>query len=323
MSHPTCLQLRTQLKEIKELKAEFDLELLKIQDTSDTALALSLEEDIRNRVEETQDILYKESRYYQMLIAEHIMQKDFLGPEAIETSFGFKPETKDIPPMLFSRAELERAKELGQFLVLRIDKIPDGHPLTMKAMNELKEGKAKDGGNILYKLDRYKDEQFYAADTPSLGWALISKEVIPNSTGKKYLEQTEEIAKYLETRVFKDRVMPEEYQEAINEFKQVKDGIKIISGTNYTWELAAQKLEQLKINQLFRQTPSEVLYDILLKKEKTGEYLLSHIYTWTSRRASDGRLVFVGNFGVDGAIVNRDTPGNYNGYLGVAFSRRL
>ena len=41
------------------------------------------------------------------------------------------------------------------------------------------------------------------------------------------------------------------------------------------------------------------------------------------RLASDGKLVNVGNFDVDGVNVNRNTPDNSNSNLGVAFSRSL
>lgn len=50
MEKPSCSQLRTQLQEIKEFKAEFDLELPKVKDTRDTAPALKLEEEIMGRI---------------------------------------------------------------------------------------------------------------------------------------------------------------------------------------------------------------------------------------------------------------------------------
>ena len=51
--------------------------------------------------------------------------------------------------------------------------------------------------------------------------------------------------------------------------------------------------------------------------------LLEYKYTWTSSRASDGRLVDFGSSDADGAYVHGWTPGSVNGYLGVAFSRSL
>ena len=66
------------------------------------------------------------------------------------------------------------------------------------------------------------------------------------------------------------------------------------------WQKYAQELGDLKINQLTRQTPSEVLYDLLMYFNVNGR-LLENKYTWTNRRASDGDLVSVGGFVADGA----------------------
>ena len=46
--------------------------------------------------------------------AKEILGKDMLGPEAVNATFGFSPEA--IPPIPFSIEDLERAKELNQFL---------------------------------------------------------------------------------------------------------------------------------------------------------------------------------------------------------------
>lgn len=57
MDRPACSQLRTKLQEIKELKTEFDLELPKIKDTRDTAPALKLGEEIREKIKSIKDFL--------------------------------------------------------------------------------------------------------------------------------------------------------------------------------------------------------------------------------------------------------------------------
>jgi len=101
-------------------------------------------------------------------------------------------------PFLPGRPSNERAKELNQFLILRVDKTNDGKPLTMAKMNELIKGKVKDGTKALYSDDGsgkikddawYKGEDFVLKETPKLSWALTSKEVISNSPDKNYLDQ--------------------------------------------------------------------------------------------------------------------------------------
>jgi hypothetical protein len=96
--------------------------------------------------------------------AKEILGGDCLGAEAVEKTFGLKLESAKIPAIPFSATELERAKSLGQMLVLRANKGPDGKPLTMQAMNNLlKEKYKKAGSKLLYDTDWYKGEEFYTA----------------------------------------------------------------------------------------------------------------------------------------------------------------
>ncbi|MBI5077362.1 hypothetical protein HZB94_03190 [Candidatus Falkowbacteria bacterium] len=271
-------------------------------------------------------------------------EKNVFGPEEVEKTWGVRlEEAPDIP---FFVEELERARELGQFLILRVDKAPDGQPLTMKKMNELLEDKFK--GNkrkILYNADWYKNEEFYTTDAPELHWALVSRETIPNSTNKNYLQQmsretipnstnknylqqTQELVRYLTDKVFKAQPISTEYQEAIDEFeryyrqefrgKTEQQIQELLSSSN--WSRYAQGLSDLKINQLFRQMPVEVLYDMLMYFEASGR-LLERNDIWTNRRSSSGLLVRVDSFSTVGAHVAHWSPGSSDAGLGVVFSR--
>jgi len=265
----------------------------------------------------------------QMLRAKEIMEEDFFAAEEIEKALGIKVKPEQIPEIPFTREELERAKELNQFLILRVDKANDGKPLTIAKMNELLKGKVKGGTRALYdddgsgKIDDswYKGQDFVLKETPKLSWALTSKEVIPDSTSKNYLDQTTEMVNYLRNDVFKGKEIPAEFQRAIAEFEKAKDEIAMFMNNNKN--KAAGELERLAITKLTRQTPVEALYDIFIYFQNKGERLFENMYIWTSRRASDGELVGVGGFDADGASVHRRAPGPSNGYLGVAFSRSL
>jgi len=249
--------------------------------------------------------------------------KEVFGPEDLQNIWGIELASEKIPEIPFSKEDLERAKELGQYLVLRADKTPDGKPLTMQKMNESQEEKFKDegGGKILYDTGWCSGEDFYTKETPSLSWALTSREVIPGSTSKNYLEQTEVIADYLENSVFKDSTVPSEFWEALSEFEKKKDEIQKLMDED--WQKATLELENLKITGLTRQTPAEVLFDGISYFLKNKEKLLEDKYTWTSRRRSDGRLVIVGNADGAGATVNGSSPDSRAGLLGVSFSRRI
>lgn len=256
--------------------------------------------------------------------AKEILGEDVLGPEAVEATFGFRPE--DTPPIPFSVEELERAKELNQFLELRIDKTADGTPLDMNKMHALlqPEFTAGNKGKILNSYGQadswYRNEDFLK-DTPRASWVLVSKDVIPNSLSKNFLQQTEVIANYLKTDIFKDKEMPEVYKEAVEEFEAKKASIQAILTSN--WQEAAKQLSELKLNQLTRQLPVETMYDFLMYFKNNKKRLLESKHTWTYRRASDGGLVYFGYSAADGAGVNSWTPGAAHAYLGVAFSRSL
>lgn len=251
--------------------------------------------------------------------AKEILGSDVLGPEAVEKAFGIKINSAEVPSIPFSATELEKAKGLGQFLVLRANRDLDGNPLTMERMEGLLSARFEGRDEkVLYDTDWYKDEKFFTEETPVMKWALTSKEVIPDSTNKNYLEQTETIISYL-NQAFPGGALPKEFQEAIEEFNGKRSEIEGLIDSD--WKEAAARLEALKITELTRQKPVEALYDLIMYRENNEQRLLENIYTWTKRRRSDGRLVYVGGFESDGVGVGADGPGHRSDYLGVSFSR--
>lgn len=257
----------------------------------------------------------------QMKEAREIMGKGFMGPKEVKTAFGFEPAPSTIPEIPFDRSELQRAAELGQMLVLRVGKTVDGKPMTMDMIRDLLSDKVKDGGKVLYNTDRYKDEAFFKDEQIEPCWALTSREVIPSSTSKNYLEQTEAIVDYLKSDVFAGKPLPKEYQDAIAQFESQKAEIGILIDSD--WKAAAEKLESLSITQMTRQTPAEAIYDLIMAYQNNEERLLSDMYAWTSKRDSDGFLVDVGPFGSVGVLVLGDNPGARHDDLGVSFSRSI
>ena len=280
----------------------------------------SIPEKIREKITSAKEKILKSSESLSPSEAKEILKQDFLGKEEIERAFDIKIEDKDIPEIPFTKEDIEKAKELGQFLILRTDKIDKKTPLTIENLNKHLKGKTKEGGKILYS-DSYKSEDLYKTEIPKLSWALTSKELIPDSTSKNYLQQTELIVKYLKEKVFKDTDISESYQQAITEFEAQKDEIEKLMTTD--WKKAAEKLEKLQINQLTRQTPVETIYDLIAYLHTNNQRLLENKYTWTKRRDSVGKLVIVGSFDSLGAYLYGWVPGNSDGNLGVSFSRSL
>ncbi len=251
--------------------------------------------------------------------AKEILGSDCLGPEEVEKAFGIKINSAEVPSIPFSATELEKAKGLGQFLVLRANCDLDGSPLTMERMEGLLSARFEGRDEkVLYDTDWYKGEKFFTEETPQMEWALTSKEVIPDSTSKNYLEQTDTIIGYL-NQAFPGGALPKEFQEAVEEFNGKRSEIERLIDSD--WKEAAARLEALKITELTRQKPVEALYDLIMYRENNEQRLLENIYSWTGRRNSGGGLVGVGGFGSDGVCVDADGPGDRGGALGVSFSR--
>ncbi len=255
-----------------------------------------------------------------LVSAERILGKNFFGPEAIRQTFGF--EVKKVPEIPFSQEEIERAQELGQQLVLYIDNTPEGKPLSIMGIQGILGDKTSEGSKLLYDTDWYKDEAF-ANEAPTVGWKLTSKEIIPNSTSKNYLEQTVVLIEYLRKEVFKGvtlKDIPKEYLDAVEEFEDKKTTIEGLISSD--WKKAAEELANLKITQLTRETPAEIMYRLALTEKTTKIRPLESTYSWSAMRGSDGGLVFLGYFDSMGANVHRCSPDFTPSPLGVCFSRR-
>jgi hypothetical protein len=257
--------------------------------------------------------------------AEAIMGKDhFFGIEAVRKAFpGITLKPEQIPPIPFSKDDLERAKELGDSLRLRTDKAPGKGKLNMQKMQELLQPVFEQSGEgkVLYDTDWYENEDFFT-EAPELCWVLTSDGVIPDSEDKDYLEQTEHIAQYLRDTVYQGKKLPQQYIEAIKELDEQKDDIRqLIDDDN--WEEAAKRLADLKLNKLTRRIPAEVLYDMLVSFQNGGKRHLEDMYDWTCIRSSDGDLVYVGRFARGGVGVYGGLPGYSDGSLGVVLARKF
>ena len=275
-------------------------------------------EALRRAKGETESLELQEAR--------DILGDDFLGPEEVEKTFGVVMPADELPPLPFSRAELEKAKELGEMLILRVDKTADGKPMSLEAMNAIlvkrweKEGK----GGILATPDDWKSligKETYTKNTPRSGWALVSKELLPDSTNKDYIKQTEIIIQVLREKTFEDLEMPKEYAEALAEFESQKDRLTKLMSEN--WQQAAKELSELKINELTRSSIQETIYDLAMYYDTRGQRLLPDSYTWSNSRSTGGSLVCLGGLDAWGVGGSWWGPDYRYGFVGVSLSRRL
>lgn len=270
-----------------------------------------------------------------MFEAKEIMKERFFGRREIEKALEIKIDPERIPEIPFSREELERAFELNQFLILRVDKTADEKKITIENINKLLKGRLEDGGKILYESDKnghiddstwFLEEEFATGETPRLAWALTGREVIPDSNGKNYLKQTEGILKYLKNEVFSNVAISEEVNDLILEFENKKVELErqmkacgLVGGL----EEASQFFKDLKITKKMRPSPVEIVYDYCVYAQNKGERILSGDFkeTWTSGVTSESRFVKVKNTGKDGLDLSSLSPEGSNEKIGAILSR--
>ncbi len=156
-----------------------------------------------------------------------------------------------------------------------------------------------------------------------IGWRLTSKDILPNSTSKDYVEQTDLLVDYLQNQVFKGTKLPTTYEDAIAEWKHERAKIEplAVSENKEEWKLGSLMLANLDITKLTRELQVEVDYRLILNDQARQDKPLPSKWTWTASRDSGGGLVNVGDFDAGGAHVNDVRPGRRSGNLGVSFSR--
>ena len=225
--------------------------------------------------------------------AREIFGKDFLGPEAIKTTYGVEltsDELQEIENIPFTREELEQAKQLGMMLVLRVPRLGEGKNEKHLTIDQIREKFS--GGDALGDPKKKKKKMFYRSKgdgwfdkekfalegTPKLGWGLVMKSVLPDSLSKNW-DQQEEVLK--------------------------------------NWA----KQNNIDPTLVKRRTPVEIVYDTFLYYGENKETLLGGKWDWSGVQSSDGGFVRAGDFGSDGLHVSFGSRDHANSPLGVCPSR--
>jgi len=216
-----------------------------------------------------------------------IGSNNFFGPQEIGKALNLEIDFNSVPPIPFSKKELERARSLKLILILRL-------PLSIDSLNELLKGKLSNNSQLLANYDiergRFKKRTWYAekdwfqkTDEQKAYWALSSNSIITASNNKNYLQQTSQLANYLKTKMFATPdTMPLVYHTAINEWDSLHLSFeKMIRDEDE--QKYAPLLEAVKLNQLCRPSPAAVIYDltILYKITRTRYFANNNIMEGT------------------------------------------
>lgn len=226
--------------------------------------------------------------------AKEILGIDFLGVEAVRAmeaklkAKGVNAEfSLDVPPLPYSEKDLELAKQNGEMLVLR----PNGMKvngartdLTIMNFRQLfDQDPVGSGTHAIYPNTWHNNEVFATGPADIfMKWALVKKEVLPNSKNKTYTDQ--------------DGVLVAYQDELVNK------------GANNNTIVR-------------RRTAFESMWDTMLYYTNTGQKLLPNIYDWTQTKTSGGSLVNVGDFDSNGLNLGSWNPSFSNALLGVCPSR--
>ncbi len=218
--------------------------------------------------------------------AAEIMGEDFYGPAEIRVAFGVELAEDEIPPQPFTRAELEHYRQEGFFLVLRTDHDAEGNPLTIQRLKELYQVDPKDPNQrIFYQQDWYEKPEnadpFFTSQTPQTQWALVKKEILPDSTSKQYQAQEQFFQTYAQQQ--------------------------------------APHLEQG--HQIQRREAVDQAYDLILAYLSRGQRLLPDRYDWSKTQLKQGAyagpFAALGYFDAKGFDVDADFPSVSDDDLGV------
>lgn len=255
--------------------------------------------------------------------AQEIMGDSFYGTEEIKNTFRFEFPQEKVPAIPYSPEVLEKAKENGEMLVLRVESDGEGSPMTMERMNEimqtiLAEGDEEEQEKLLYDTDWYQEEDFFKNVSLKTEWRIVGKNFVPDSTSKNYIEQTKILRDYL---MGLDSVSKEEQEECTDEFLE---GLQKMLDEDWdkNWKEVAKKLSELLINKNHRRIPAEILYDWVLQfRNRKERGILKANYDWSNALSSPGELVSLGYAARYGVDVDDDFPGYRDVYLGVVSLR--
>jgi len=133
--------------------------------------------------------------------ARAVLGRDVLGPEEIGSVFGTAAITQPLAQIPFSPADLAVASERGMFLVLRTAASADETALTI--LDLLRRFPGDFDPKLLRQVGyQLRDEwgialePLAATETCTAGWALVCKDVLPETLNASYDEQERPIKQF-------------------------------------------------------------------------------------------------------------------------------
>jgi hypothetical protein len=283
-----CQKILDILISIKANKESFD----KSAETLSLVDMQNVKAEIDRLLEEVNELTIYE-------VAKSIMRNNFFGPDDLKTTFGFEVKPEHIPPIPFTRQELEQARAAGLLLVLRRPVHGDADKMTLLSIAADYTSKSSQYIRDLVSNANWVRQFGYANhETIRPGWALTG---VIGPAKKNILQQTTFIKEKIQY-LTKNTKTPDTISRAINEFELKNQYLTAIEDL-FVFGVDDKRLNidflrgvyDLQLNQLFRPNAAEILYDILLHIDKLFVYDLYQkpIFTLTKPRTDSEYAVTV------------------------------
>ena len=297
--HQECVIASEELAEIKRLLREFKRAKKEAIESGKLEGVQLLGRKIEDRVQALEAKLPCSLSFAETLLG----SENVIGPGKIAQCFGVRLEKA--PPIPFSRMDLLRAQELGLMLVLQIDTDADGNPLTISRMKTIRNNTTLAGFPLLHEFGKqhYFSNDFYIKEVPLPGWKLVSWDILPETTQKNYIDQTQVIVDYYRETFFAGRVIPPLYQAAIDEFSYKKKTIEMmmVSGRLINRDIGRQETQRLEVTHRMREKAVDIVYRLAFGMQKGDVVPLHLTRSWSSSIDADGMFVCVGDPDFQGA----------------------
>ncbi|MFO0702530.1 MAG: hypothetical protein U0514_01475 [Candidatus Andersenbacteria bacterium] len=151
--------------------------------------------------------------------AESILGRDVIGPKQVSEFLKIEIPERDIPPLPFSKRDIDVAKENDLVLIFRVQHDEEGAPLTAERLSKLVLRHVPKGEQAYYGGEFVSRDDFN--DSVRRSWALVSRE--PSIKGR--YDKLPELAKEYVERIFSGNP-PEELKSAIADFEQKPGPVK-------------------------------------------------------------------------------------------------
>ncbi|MBI4273053.1 hypothetical protein HY621_04350, partial [Candidatus Uhrbacteria bacterium] len=315
---PTSEQMRAWIESVKDPSQILRPKRATKPRPSPEVPTIKLEGDIARQIETARTIMGPDA---------------FFGPEQIKEKYPYVRLPDIIPPIPFDQDRMERERNADMVLRLVCDTAQDGAPLTGSKLNELLlPSYTARNVTFLFNEPWYKTDPLFTTQTPRLAWVFMATELLPDSTNKNYVDQTQTIAVHIRNLwQGSDARMPQQDRDDLREWDeyyranfaaQTPEEITALLNGETIWKKYAQELSNLGINQHNRGNLVEHLDHIAFMRQAADKKSLKTTYAWTATRSDDGFLVVVGNAEAVGAFLHRWEPGGSDGAIGVLLVRR-